>query len=539
MLKAAALLICVAGPVLAQNRVPKWSTYELRLTAKEASDNPYADPRAGVTATFNGPGGVSLKVAGFWDGGAEFVVRFTPTAEGKWSYRTTSPDPGLNGKEGTLTATAAEAGSRGFLRIDAEHPSSFVWDNGARYFMWGQSYYDVMQPALVNDNWKTSAARSLAYGMNKVRMHVFAQNYYKPNVEYSKYPDAAPYLGDSRKLDRDRLNIAYFRKLDEIVRKLGEMGMVADLIVTNPYWGNRQFGAPQQNDRFVRYIAARYAAFPNVIWCLANEWDVSVKRRPQPGAVQQGKADFDRMGKLLRASDPWMAEGKFLRPLSIHNTDKVFEYYQSGWPTHVIIQYGGWNKDFDNGDQWGNAGIVHNLVHKMPVVNDEYGYIGQANPRPPIRLNMTRERLRGAQWGIAMAGGYGSAGDFRQAANGMGNVEITGDWLDAPEEYGDLKRMIDFFTNKGIEYWKMSSSNGLVTAGTRVYVLAEAGRQYCIYAAVGGDFAVNLAPGKYQAWRYDPLDGAETSLGAVSGGAARFSLPSDHDYTVRVTRALE
>ena len=55
---------------------------------------------------------------------------------------------------------------------------------------------------------------------------------------------------------------------------------------------------------------------------------------------------------------------------------------------HAIIQYGGWNPDYTNGDQWGNAGIVHNLGHNMPVVNDEYGYIGQIYPKPRVRVNM-------------------------------------------------------------------------------------------------------------------------------------------------------
>ena len=228
-----------------------------------------------------------------------------------------------------------------------------------------------------------------------------------------------------------------------------------------------------------------------------------------------------------------MTEEDALRPISIHNTSRDFDFYGSSWPTYVVNQYGGWNPDFDNGDQWGNAGVVHNLGHNMPVVNDEYGYIGQTSPKPRIRVNMTRTRLRGALWGIAIGGGYGSAGDFRVTPDGMGNVEITGDWLDAPEEYGDLKRMIDFFTTKGIEYWKMTSRNALLASGQRVYALAENGRQYVIYAATGGDFSIDLAPGGYRAWRYDPLDGSESSLGKVSGGGVRrFSVPADHDYVI-------
>lgn len=206
------LLVLAICPCLAldPSTVPKWSLHEIVLTASGSSSNWYTDPDAGVTATFTGPQGVTRRVTGFWDGGKSFKVRFTPTVEGTWTYETSSSNAGLTGNSGTFTCIPPLAGEHGFLRIDAKHPYSFVWDDGTRYFMWGQSYYDVLQPAMVNDNWKTSVDKSLAYGMNKVRMHVHAQNFYKPDVEFTKYPDAQPYLGASTSPDRDQLNIPYW-----------------------------------------------------------------------------------------------------------------------------------------------------------------------------------------------------------------------------------------------------------------------------------------------------------------------------------------
>ena len=43
-------------------------------------------------------------------------------------------------------------------------------------------------PPWSNDNWKDSVDKSLGYGMNKVRMHVYAQNFYRPEVEFQNIP---------------------------------------------------------------------------------------------------------------------------------------------------------------------------------------------------------------------------------------------------------------------------------------------------------------------------------------------------------------
>ncbi|MEZ0333281.1 MAG: DUF5060 domain-containing protein [Gemmatimonadales bacterium] len=68
----------------------KWSTVEITLTAANQYSNPYT--QTGVTATFSGPDGPKT-VNGFWDGGTTWKIRFTPTAEGTWTYLTRSTDP--------------------------------------------------------------------------------------------------------------------------------------------------------------------------------------------------------------------------------------------------------------------------------------------------------------------------------------------------------------------------------------------------------------------------------------------------------------
>jgi hypothetical protein len=61
------LLVLAIWPCLAmvQAEAPKWSTYEVNLTASGSSSNWYTDPNASVIATFIGPGKVTKRVSGF------------------------------------------------------------------------------------------------------------------------------------------------------------------------------------------------------------------------------------------------------------------------------------------------------------------------------------------------------------------------------------------------------------------------------------------------------------------------------------------
>ncbi len=514
------LVIAAAPSIAAAVDVPKWSTCDISLAAGASYSNGYASGPT-LSATFTGPGGITEVVPGYWDGANSFKIRFTPTVVGDWSYTTTSSDSSLNNQVGNITATAAQSGDHGFLRIDPANTSTFIWDDGTHDFTWGQTYYDIVSHGLVNDSWKTTVDTSAAHGMNKIILNVYT-DFYDGDAAHHGYPDIGPYAGSASNPDRDSINIQYWQKLDEVVQYLDSKGMVANLVLTNPYSNNRVYGTDTQNDRLIAYAVSRYAAYTNVTWNLCYEWEQANK-----GTYPQDQADFNRFGGIVRTTDPWMTSDSGLRPLSIHNQSSSFQYFGATWPTYAILQH-----HSDTSDPAGslNTGIRNNLGHGMPVVNDEYRYIGQR----------TQTQLRQGIWGIATAGGYGSSGDWRMISDGSTSYRPAEsvDWADAPE-YDDIKYLVDFFTTKGIEYWKMAGHNELKTSGTNTYVLAEPGRQYVIYDANGGNFSVNLAAGTYHAYLYDPQTGTTTDLGTRSGGVQSFSTTSGHDWVVHLSTFQE
>src|SRR5205085_98784 len=139
------------------------------------------------------------------------------------------------------------------------------------------------------------------------------------------------------------------------------LGIEADLILFHPYdeghWGFDRMGAAA-DDRYARYVVARLAAYRNVWWSLANEFDF-VKTKTD--------ADWDRLLTVVKTADPY---GHLL---SIHNGTRLFNQTDARL-THASIQ---------NGSAVAAAGravLFRDLLNK-PVVFDEVKYEGDLPQR--------------------------------------------------------------------------------------------------------------------------------------------------------------
>lgn len=501
--------------------VPRWSVYEIPLRASGTYENPYL--QTGVTATFTGPGGVKKTVAGFWNGENNFGLRFTPTAEGRWSYLTASKDPGLNGKRGELTCTAPKPGSHGFVRRDAAHPYHFVHDDGTRYFMLGTTYYGLVSAALAGPAWKAAVDSCARHGITKIRFRVnvkICENRTSPNPCSSIYASDPSQPGG---VDHDRLNLTHLRATDAVVAYLAEKGIVADFMVFDSQ--EKLYGTHEQDLRYLRHALARYAAYPNVMWCLTNEFQ-RVPNKPKPF--------WNETGRIVRAEDPWLVEGPNVRPLSIHpfggqSNGAQFQFHDEPWPVHVILQAG----RFVPADTL-NLVTLRNRGHRMPIVNDEFGYMDD-DIREWGNGGYNRAVHRNALWSQYLAGGYASTGDKAEYPDGRPYQSTA--WHSRPE-YEDVRHLHDFFTKKGLNYWEMEPANERVVSGERTYALATGdGKMGIVYAAVGGAPQLLLPYGTYAARLFDPRTGRDTPLPAWTGGQPfALSLPDAQDWVVYFKR---
>lgn len=186
--------------------------------------------------------------------------------------------------------------------------------------------------------------------------------------------------------DYTRPNVAHFQRFDLRIGQLMEMGIEADLILMHPYdkWGLNEMDQ-DACDWYLKYVVARYGAYRNVWWSLANEFDFIPVKTPE---------DWERYGKIVSHSDP------FHRLLSIHNGGPNYDFSRE-WVTHCSLQRVDFYKTTEETDQFLEK-------YKKPVVWDEICYEGNI---PLGWGNITGEELIRRFWEAFVRGGHCGHGE--------------------------------------------------------------------------------------------------------------------------------
>ena len=257
----------------------QWEVTELRFQVETLADNPVDIP---FSATFTNEAGQTLKVPGFYDGDQTYCIRFTPSAAGKWTYQTASPNTELNAQTSTLNVAASTDGRRGGIELDPDNDRQFQFQNGDRYYpiAFECDWLFALDAENAGDIPKTRQfVDTLAEnGFNQVVLNVFAYDvkWAKDDRLDSKYeygsPNVYPFAGDNESPDHSKLNIEYFQRLDRVVEYLDQKGIAAHLMV---YVWNKRVNWPQANsdadNRYFDYVVRRYQAYPNLIWDISKE----------------------------------------------------------------------------------------------------------------------------------------------------------------------------------------------------------------------------------------------------------------------------
>lgn len=353
-------------------QIEKWDYFEHELRHSSAS-NPFIDVSLKTTFTHAEH---QVTVNGFYDGDGIFKIRFMPTNEGLWKFVTRSNVTELDGHHGEFECIAPTAENHGPVRV--AYQTCFAYDDGTPYLPVGTTCY-VWN--LQGDELEEQTLRTLEQApFNKIRMCVFPKRFPFNQNEPPNYP----FPGEAGNRDFSQFNPLYFQHLEKRILDLRQRGIEADLIIFHPYdgeaWGFDRLPA-EVNDRYLHYLVARLAAFRNLWWSFANEFDVFFNRE---------MADWDHYMKLVQDTDPY----NHLR--SIHNLGQFYDHSKS-WVTHCSIQ-----------DEHTEQTAIWLKRYNKPVIYDECGYEGN------IHLpwgDLSPEELVARFWRGFVQGGYVGHGE--------------------------------------------------------------------------------------------------------------------------------
>ncbi len=507
---AVTIALAVQLTIVRAEDVPRWQPHDSSFTAKATVANPFMVP---FSATVKGPDGKSVTLPGFFDGDGAWKVRVSPNAEGKWSLVTKSDLKELDGKTAEFTCVkSANANAHGVLRVDKEHPHHFIFEDGTRFFMQGYEYdwlwaLDMDKPGVPTVD--ASLDLIAKHGFNYVIMNSYAHDTgwrkgrtgpddYGPSLLY-------PWEGTNEQHDQSRMNLAYWRHYDRVMSALAQRGIQAHMLV-KVY--NKQVKWPahgsDEEKLFFRWLIARYAAYPNIIWDFSKE-----AHNEKDLAYKQGWL------KWLRENDPYH------HLTTVHDDDKANDSGAYDDLTDFRTDQG--HKD------WHNVVLRQRERRAWPVANVESDYEcgpGGVNDKTYGKAE-SPEEMMDTLWEIAMAGGYIA---YYYTYTAWDVIRP----LDVPPGYAMMKHFGDFW--RATEYWTLEPSDKLVSAG---YCLTNPGREYVVFEKSAAPFTLEIAGAKspLTAEWFNPFTGKRTAAGTLNNGTAKLTPPADWDNAPLVLHA--
>jgi hypothetical protein len=460
MLHRICLLLFVGASLARSVTVEQFHTHDFSFSAV-VTGNPFDVELKGE---FRGPGGVRLVVPGFYDGGGNWKIRFSPTVPGAWTLRTSSSFAALDGRTETAIdcRTNRSAAVHGGLLVDPLHPHHFVHQDGARYFLMGYEA-DWLWAVGLDDPQRKEMRRFIRQiaenGFNHVLVNVYGYDTtWSPGRRHQwdlGPADIFPWEGTNQKPDHSRLNPAYFQRYDEMVQALRDEGVVAHLMI-KVYNKLVNWPAPGSRDeeRYFRYVAARYQAYCNVVWDFSKE-----------AYYEKDKVLQRRLLDLVRVDDAYH------RLTTAHDND-VYD-----WDPALNS-----NLDFRSDQQhtdWAEMIAFDRALRPWPVVNTEFGYERASSGLPSYRVQQDWQEVLRRAYLIYLAGGYGV---YYYDDTAWDVVKIDPE----PPGYRRFRQLKE--TLGQLPYWRMTPSNELAVGGP---CLAIPGSVYAFFAE-SGKLVVNL-----------------------------------------------
>lgn len=236
-------------------------------------------------------GDVTQVLPGFYAGAGTYQVRYIPEQPGMIQVKITGSSLAQD-LDFTEECTPAACGQHGIVRADGTH---FRHADGAWFYPFGTTVYALshQDDALIEQTFATLAEAPF----NKIRMCVFPKHY---DYNHNEPPCFAFAKKEDGSWDVHHPNPVFWERLESHITRLGAMGIQVDLILFHPYdrWGFSKLSR-EEALVYLDYAVKRLAAYPNLWWSLANEYDLLDYEKEDWECFAQFIHDHDPYGHLL------------------------------------------------------------------------------------------------------------------------------------------------------------------------------------------------------------------------------------------------
>jgi len=353
--------------------IQQYSVFEIELTGP-SNGNPFTEVQLSAEFSFLNR---TLFCEGFYDGNGKYRIRFMPDEPGTWKYITFSNISELDSRKGSFTCIKNTGNNHGPVKV--RNTFDFGYADGTPFYPVGTTCYAwVHQPEEIVENTLKTLSKT---AFNKIRMTVMPKNY---DVYINNEPPYYPFEGSKEKgWDFKRPDPAFFRNFEEKILALQKLGIEADVILFHPYdFGKWNFDKMNTEEAvfYLRYLIARIAAYSNVWWSMANEYDI----------MRKTDEEWEKYFRTIQKYDPYQ------HLCSIHN-GMAWYNHSLPWITHLSIQTAYLQDIQDWREQY-----------KKPVIIDECVYEGNI---PADWGNLTPEEMVNRFWIAWCRGAYCTHGE--------------------------------------------------------------------------------------------------------------------------------
>ncbi|MCP5117189.1 MAG: DUF4038 domain-containing protein, partial [bacterium] len=261
---------------------------------------------------------------------------------GEWKWRSSSGDPALDGKSGTFQVVTSEL--KGKLRIHPRDPRQFAYDDGSWFLHIGDTGYRYL--TATEPRWKEYLDQAAKMGATKIRTW-FCQARSDVQILFAE--------------ERRQLNLPYWQEIDRRVSYALEHHPQVMLHLI-PYGEDteelRRYGAGDKWARYLaQYVQARFSAFPNVFWCIANDREI-VSDEVKLSGRRIRASTVAKIGRDMAAREPW---GTLLT--NHQSRFSGYSFVSEPWSDVITIE------DLDQ--VAGDVLLKYRAAGRAPVVNDE------------------------------------------------------------------------------------------------------------------------------------------------------------------------